>query len=158
MKSRILSILFGALIVFGGAGSASAAGMFGTQEEIHKLQDVTITSQQNEPLFLGYKTSTLYVFAGVYITDDGYVFGLRDKPDNFITTTPEEIAKFQAQGLLPNPLPKYSIGIVDLLLGYSLWIGLVVVAIFYGIGWARKRRKQSEPPTPTPTATPATPT
>jgi hypothetical protein len=156
MKLRILSLVLGAMMVLGAMGAASAAGMFGTQEEIHKLQDVNITGQKGEPLYLGYKTSTLYVFAGVYITDDGYVFGLRDKSDNFITTTPEEIAKFQAEGLLPNPLPKYSIGIVDLLLGYSLWIVLAIVAMVYGIGWLRKRGKQPEPPEPTPTATSAT--
>ena len=142
-------------ILLGSSGPASAA-MFGKQDEIHKLMDVNITGQQGEPLYLGYKTSTLYIVAGVYITDDGYVFGVRDKSDQFISTTPEEIAKFQSQGLLPNPLPKYSIGIVDLLLGYSLWIALAIIAIVYGIGWVRKRGKSVNPAAPSPTASSTT--
>jgi hypothetical protein len=142
-------------ILLGSADTASAA-MFGKQEEIHKLTDVDITGQQGEPLYLGYKTTTLFIVAGLYITDDGYVFGVRDKSDQFISTTPEEIAKFQAQGLLPNPLPKYAIGMVDLLLGYSLWITLVIVAIVYGIGWLRKRGKSVDPAAPAPTASSTT--
>jgi hypothetical protein len=153
MKLRILSLVVGAMVLLGAAGNASAAGMFGTQEDIHKLQDVEVTGQNGEKLYLGYKTSTLYVFAGVYVSDDGYVFGVRDKSDTYISTTPEEIAKFQGEGLLPNPLPKYSIGIVDLLLGYSLWIILAVLAVVYGVGWLRKRGKQAEPPAPSPTVT-----
>jgi hypothetical protein len=154
MRLRILLGLIG-IALLAATGSANAS-MFGTQEDIHKLIDVNITGQQGEPLFLGYKTSTLYVLAGVYVKDDGYVFGLRDKSDNYINTSPEEIAKFQQEGLLPNPLPKYTIGIIDYLLGYSLWIVIVVLAIVYGAGWLRKRGRAGEPATPVPPA--ATPT
>jgi hypothetical protein len=146
MKLRILAAFCAAAFLMS-AGAAKAA-MFGTQEEIHKLMDVDITSQDNQPLYLAYKTSTFYAFAGVYIKDEGYVFGVRDKPDVYIETTPEEIAKFQASGLLPDPLPKYSLSFLDYALGYSLWIVLAIIAIVYLFSWLRKR---GTPATPTPT-------
>jgi hypothetical protein len=120
--------------------AASAAALFGTEEKIHYIQDVDITSQDNQPLFLGYKTSTTYLLAGVSITDDGYVFGLRSDHTKFIATSPEEIAKFQASGLLPTPLPPYQISMIDYLLGYSLWIVLPIIVIVYLVGWMRKRK------------------
>ena len=147
MKLRILAALFAAALLMS-AGAAKAA-MFGTQEEIHKLMDVSITSQDNQPLYLAYKTSTFYLFAGVYMTDEGYVFGVRDKPDVYIETTPEEIAKFQANGLLPDPLPRYSLTFLDYALGYSLWIVVAIIGVVYLFNWLRKR---GTPATPTPDA------
>ena len=119
--------------------NAASAAMFGKDETIHFIQDVDITSQDNEPLFLGFKTTTMFILAGVSISDDGYVFGLRSDHSKYIDTSPEELAKFQKSGLLPDPLPAYKISTLDYLIGYSLWIVIPVIAIFYFIGWMRKR-------------------
>ena len=56
----------------------------------------------------------------------------------------EELAKFQAAGTLPSPLPPYRLGILDYVVGYSLWWGLALVALFWGIG-AWRKRKAPEP-------------
>ena len=140
MFIRLAAALAATFLVFAASG-AQAGMMFGTQEDIHFLQDIDITSQANEPLFLGYKTSTRFIVAGVYIKDDGYVFGLRSDHDKFIKTTPEEIAKFQASGLLPNPLPPYKISTLDYIVGYSLWIAAPIVILVYLFIWLRNRRK-----------------
>src|SRR5258705_3354221 len=84
--------------------SGARAYQYGTEESIAKLMDVEITSQDNKQLYLGYKTTTLFLLLGVYVTDDGYVFGARDAADTYYETSPEEIKSFQARGLLPNPL------------------------------------------------------
>lgn len=111
--------------------ASHAAGMFGKDESIHRLQDIDVTSQDGEALFLGYKTTTLFILGGVYITDDGYVYGLRSDSTKFIETTPEEIAKFQEQGLLPKPLPPYELGIMDYVIGYSLWVIVLPILLIY---------------------------
>ncbi|CAN5264885.1 hypothetical protein BH10PSE9_BH10PSE9_08980 [soil metagenome] len=122
------------------ASNAAHAAMFGKDETIHFIQDVSITSQDNKPLFLGYKTTTNWILAGVSISDDGYVFGLREDHSKYIETTPDEIAKFQKSGLLPDPLPPYKIPLIEYILGYSLWIVIPIVALVYLIGWMRKRK------------------
>ena len=122
------------------AANAAQAAMFGKDETIHFIQDVDITSQDNKPLFLGHKTTTNWIIAGVSISDDGYVFGVREDHSKYIETTPEEIAKFQKSGLLPTPLPPYKIPLIEYILGYSLWIVIPIVALVYLIGWLRKKK------------------
>jgi hypothetical protein len=129
-----------AVAVFMFASNAAHAAMFGKDETIHFIQDVDITSQDKKPLFLGYKTTTNWIFAGVSISDDGYVFGVREDHSKYIETTPEEIAGFQKSGLLPTPLPPYKIPLIDYILGYSLWIVIPIVALVYLIGWMRKKK------------------
>jgi hypothetical protein len=148
MRLRMLAAtVVAAFLVSSGAAKAA---MFGTQEDIHPIQDIPYQVNQNEPLFLGYKTSTLYVFAGVYVKDDGYVLGVKsDSTHYYDLPTGDELKQLQADGLLPNPLPPYSIGIVDYLLGYSLWIALAIIVAVYVIGWLRKRG-QPAAPTPSP--------
>jgi len=138
---RFFALLASLLAFVAAPASAEAAYMFGKEETIHRLQDVDVTSQDNEPLFLGYKTTTTYFIAGVSITDDGYVFGLRSDSTKYIETTPEEIAKFQASGLLPDPLPPYKLGILDYVIGYSLWtIVLPILVIVFVVSMVRKRK------------------
>ena len=138
MFVRLAAALVVATLMLG--SSTANASMFGKDETVHYLQDINITSQNKEALFLGYKTSTLFVVAGVSITDDGYVFGLRSDHSKYIETSPEEIAIFQKSGLLPDPLPPYKISTFEYLVGYSLWIVLPFIATFYLIAWRRKRK------------------
>lgn len=138
MIARLAAAFVVAAFMF--ASNAAHAAMFGKDEKIHFIQDVEITSQEKQPLFLGFKTTTTWLLGGVSISDDGYVFGVRADHTKYIETTPEEIANFQKSGLLPNPLPPYKIPLIDTILGYSLWIIIPIVAIFYLIGWMRKRK------------------
>lgn len=151
MFARLAAALAATFLVLAASG-ARADMMFGTQEDIHFIQDVDITSQDNEPLFLGYKTSTRFIVAGVYIKDDGYVFGIRSDHSKYIETSPDEIAKFQASGLLPNPLPPYKISTMDYVIGYSLWILLPIVILGYVIAWLVRRRRAAAAPADAPPA------
>jgi len=138
MKLRILALLCGALFV--AAPAAANAAMFGKDETIHKIEDVPYEINQGEDLYLGYKTSIMYVLAGLYLSNDGYVLGVKsDSSHYYDLPTGDDLKSIQAQGLLPDPLPAYSVGWFDYVLGYSLWIVLVIVAAVYLIGWLRKR-------------------
>lgn len=144
MKFRFLSLLAFLAALLAAPLAAEAKLMFGKDETIHKLQDVDITGQNGEALFLGYKTTTNFFLAGISIQDDGYVFGVRDDSAKYITTTPEELAKFQENGLLPTPLPAYKIGTVDWIIGNSMWVVVLpLLVIVFGFSWWNKRRAKA---------------
>jgi len=123
----VLAVCFMAL-----SGEARAWTLFGTAEDIHKLEDVTLTGPDGASLFLGFKTSTSYFIGGLTVKDDGYILGLQADHSRFLDMPPADmLANFQSQGLLPNPLPAYSLGLGDYIRGYSLWLGLAVVVLLY---------------------------
>ncbi len=122
-------VLFLAVMAF--AGEARAWTPFGSVEHITPIVDVSLTTPGGDALYLGHKTSNVYFVLGVFVSDDGYVLGLRSAPKHYVDMPPPEmLAAFQKQGKLPDPLPPYRLGIGDFLWGYSLWI--VVVPLLGG--------------------------
>jgi uncharacterized protein len=120
-------------------------------ETIRCIAPTNIVGADGAPLCIGYKTSAHMMTAGVYLTDDGYVLAVTPEeghnPSLFIRPTARDIAKYQEQGALQNPLPPYSIPIGDYLWGYSLWIILAAMAPFYLVVHrsARKRAAAQAP-------------
>ncbi|MFL5150178.1 MAG: hypothetical protein ACJ8DN_18820 [Microvirga sp.] len=124
---------------------AHAQYRFGTDEQIHFIQDVPLKGAKDEALYLGYMTKTQNFLLGVSVEDAGYVLGVTGESGRFYHMPKgEELAKFQTAGTLPSPLPPYRLGIFDYVVGYSLWWGLALVALFWGIG-AWRKRKAPEP-------------
>jgi hypothetical protein len=122
-----------------GAGAAHAKMMFGNDESIHFIQDVDL-KYQDKALYLAHKVSTQFFLAGIYVKDDGYVLGIKGEDKRYFSMPGgDALERYQKQGLLPNPLPPYSLGFFDYLFGYSLWIILVVLALVYGIKWLKSR-------------------
>jgi len=118
--------------------------MFGTDETITCIQHVEIKGPGDESMCLAYKTSKLFIGAGVKLTDEGYVLGVEEKGSNvtkFIKLDAAKIQDLQQQQLLPVPLPKYEIPVAEYLFGYSLWIILPFVALFYWIAAMRKKSR-----------------
>lgn len=135
---RKISILFGFLVIsFFTSSSLYAKGThipFGHRENIHKIVDVRLLGLNNEKLFLGYKTDSFYVVAGVFVKDGGYVLGIDEGKGSYYPLPKEKYLKhYQNKNLLPNPLPLYNISIMDYLVGYSLWI-LIFLFVIYVIG------------------------
>lgn len=123
--------------------SAGAGMTFGAEESLHRLVDVEVVGENNEPLSLGYKTTTQNFLLPYTLSDDGYVLMPRDNSGNYYNMTEEDIARWQANGSLPDPLPAYDISLLDRVLGYLLWPTLVVIALLYLVPWLRKRRARS---------------
>src|SRR5262245_41852692 len=143
MKSRIFSMLLAAILCCSAATAAHAKLMFGKDETIHFLQDVKLTGPNNEALYLGYKTAIQFFLAGVYVEDEGYVLGIKgDSKKFFNMPTGQELKDFQQRGLLPDPLPSYSLGFFDYLFGYSLWIVIAVVVAWSVFDWRRRKKKK----------------
>jgi len=113
---------------------AHAQYRFGTDEQIHFIQDVPLKGAKDEALYLGYMTKTKNFLLGLSVAVTGESGRFYHMPKG------EELATFQTAGTLPSPLPPYRLGIFDYVAGYSLWWGLALVALFWGIGSWRKRK------------------
>jgi hypothetical protein len=118
---------------------------FGTEETITCIQHVKATGPDGEPLCLAFKTTKTFIFAGVHLSDDGYVLAIeRDgggTVDRFFNVPAEELARLQGLGLVPQPLPKYSIPWFEYAFGYSLWICLVFGVLMTLLARVAKKRR-----------------
>lgn len=118
--------------------------MFGKDETLTCIQPVTLKGADGESLCLAFKTSKYFVGAGVYLKDDGYVLKATSQKDLYYPMpAPEELKAFQAQGLVPDPLPAYSVPVVEYLFGYSLWIVIAGVVAFERLKSARTKKRKA---------------
>jgi hypothetical protein len=117
---------------------------FGWDDKITCIQSVGVKGQDNEPLCLAYKTSKLFVVAGVYMKDEGYVLGDPAHKDRFYPwPDADQVKKWQSAELLPDPLPEYSIPAIEYAFAYSLWI-VIAVMIAWGVAKnALTKRRQA---------------
>lgn len=148
----LTAVVTACLFILFAQASEAAVYRFGKDESIDKIQQTEIKDPDGKPLDLAHKLTTTYFVAGVSVHDDGYVLQSRDKPKRYYSLSQEEIARFQANGLLPNPLPKYSLSVFEYFAGYSLWIVAVVVICWTIVSSLRK--KQPQPVATTGTADP----
>lgn len=144
------------------AAPAQAAYKFGTDETINKIEDVKLKGKDDEALFLGYMARTHWFLAGLYVEDVGYVLGVEGQSKRFYQMPQgEELKRFQRDGFLPDPLPKYSLSFFDYLFGYSLWLVLAGVGISLLVAKYRKpggaAAEETMPATPGTPGTPGTP-
>jgi hypothetical protein len=143
---KIMMLLALSLVFLAPSRPADAKLLFGTQETIHFLQDVEVTGPNQEKLFLGYMTRIENFGGGLYVQDAGYVLGVKgDAGKYFHMPEGDELARFQRDGFLPNPLPTYELGAFDYIMGYSLWWLLALGGGWQAFAAWRKRRKAADP-------------
>ena len=118
--------------------------MFGNDESITCIQPVELKGPAGEELCLAYKTTKTFVGAGVWLRDDGYTLRVVQDRKSYIPVDASKLKQFQAEGLLPTPLPPYSIAWHEYLFGYSLWIVIAGMLVFWRLSEARKRRRKEE--------------
>jgi len=136
------------------------AAVFGEGDYFRTLRKLAISAQQIEEYELPAEWATarngdktvlashsrlFFVFLGVNVTDEGYVIQAAGD-DIYWPLTPDWIKELQAGGILPDPMPKYSTPLIDLLLGYSLWIIIGCLVLFYGTKALLFRKKPAEQP------------
>lgn len=64
--------------------------------------------------------------------------------ESYYALTPKFIESLQAEKVLPSPLPKYSIDVMDYLMGYSLWIFIVGFLGYMALKIYFKRKKTAQ--------------
>lgn len=145
MRFRFVVLALLALLLLPTQQAAASEYKFGAEENIHFIQDVPLKGANDEALYLGYMTRTQNFLLGLYVEDKGYVLGVKGESKRFYEMpTGEELARFQSAGTLPDPLPPYKLGFFDYFAGYSLWWGLGLVALLWGLGGWRKRRQKAQ--------------
>ncbi|MBY0505346.1 MAG: hypothetical protein K2X03_15640 [Bryobacteraceae bacterium] len=139
-------LICAALVLVAACGKATAGKFaYGHEETIHKIVDISLKDKEGKQLFLGYKTRIQYFGAGLYLNDEGYVLGVEGEYSSYYAMpTGETLTRFQTDGLLPNPLPPYSVSVWSYLLGYSTWWILAIVLSFYAVETYRESKRQKE--------------
>ena len=108
---------------------AYAKGIFGTQDRVNHLQDLSLKGPNGEALYLGFLTSTHAFMLPYSMSDGGYVLGIKGVSGKFYRLPKEKMELMQIAGGLPNRLPVYRRTALDYLWGYSLWLGLLIIAV-----------------------------
>src|ERR1043166_7397890 len=104
---RALFILALFVLVAVSGKDAHAMGIFGTQDRINHLRDLTMKGPNGEALYLGFLTSTHAFMLPYSMSDGGHVLGIKGVSGKYYPLENEKIAQMQRAGVLPNPLPVY---------------------------------------------------
>jgi len=142
VRSFLLLLVF---LVMPSTVMAGSTLEFGTDDTIKEIQDLPGTNYE-----LCYHYHIYYFIAGIYLANDGYV--LTEKPDptkqklltdsaanRYLPLSKEKTKELQQAGLLPNPLPKYSIPTSAYVEGYLFWpIMLITIVLLSLKSWIRR--------------------
>lgn len=137
-------------VAFVGTIHASGDMYFGKGERIKCLQPLNQMKEDTpdngsiwrpvpkttDPTMLCYKYSIQYFILGVAIHDDGYVLSSGDDYYNYYPLDEAKIRELQTKGVMPDPLPTYSLTWMQYAAGYSLWvlIALVILGLLGKLG------------------------
>jgi hypothetical protein len=146
-RGRLLrnATLAAAMIGVGTALSApaSAARMeFGTHEDLRRIANIDLKGPNGEALYLAHKISRHSFMLPYTMSDDGYVLGAVGELRRYFRLDATLTAKLQAQKLLPDPLPPYSISWLDYVMGYFLWFVLAGIALSVLVASLVQRRRK----------------
>ena len=115
--------------------------MFGTQDDLNCIVDIPLTGPNSEPLCLGFRVSMRFFVGGIYTKDEGYILKIKSEKSYYPIPAGDELAGFQANHMIPSPLPSYSVPMWDYLFGFSLWIILGIMGAFAAIKYTMSKRK-----------------
>jgi len=138
---RLATLLMAMLVLTLWQAPAQARTRFGTTERFHYVAAVSLKGPNGEQLFLARRIVERHFLLPYAIEDGGYVLGISgDSRHYFRLPEGEKLKAMQRAGLLPDPLPAYELGFVDLLFGHALWILLAGFGLYGAFVYARTRR------------------
>ncbi len=145
MKKLFLCLM--ALFTLASFSGQAHAGklMFGEDTNIKRIEASELKGPEGEELYIAYKTTTFFAGLGVYITDDGYVLGIKGNHGAYYDFPEgDKLQALQEAGIIPDPLPEYKIELFDYAFGFSLWI-LLGFAILQVVIKSRFSKKGQAP-------------
>ncbi len=128
---NILTLILFIFLIPNLASAKRVGGLFGKGESIKKIMDLEVKGPKGEDLYLAYKTTGYYFIMGAYMSDDGYVLAVKADFGSYYPLDEKQIANYQESGLLPKPLPKYEIPLMEWVWGFALWILLLVIGVIW---------------------------
>lgn len=151
MKFSLIAIALVALLASAPDAEARGLGRFGNEDVFHKIQDLEIPAELagelppkwSEGVELDSHLVTHWLGAGAWLEDKGYAIKLRGG-DTYWPLDADMAAGLQEMNILPRPLPKYEIPVIDYVFGYSLWIVIAVLVAWYAVAAMMKRKKPEE--------------
>lgn len=149
-KTAIAVALTAGAVTVATTDAHAARYKFGTDETLHAYAKTGMTHEK-KPVALCYKTSTYNVIAPVHTTDEMVLCDV-EKKMYWSVPTGERLKKLQAAGLMPRPLPAYERPLLDIMMGYLLWIVLAGVGMVAGASMLLKRKDEEQPETAQETA------
>ena len=121
---------------------ASAKLYFGTDESLRFVIDVELEGPNGEDLQLSRKIIRQSFLLPYVVKDGGFVLTIKGQHNSYYELpVPDKVRAMQLVGILPNPLPEWKLETMDMLLGYSLWITLIVLGVWGGIKTLIKKRE-----------------
>ncbi len=134
-----VAALAAAFLAITPAAEARGFGRFGEEDNFNKVQALTVPAELADALppewsrgiELDTHTITHWFGAGAWLEEKGFAIVVPGTED-YWQLDDEMTAELQGAGILPSPMPKYEIPIMDYVFGYSLWIVLGAIALFYG--------------------------
>jgi tetratricopeptide (TPR) repeat protein len=146
LKLRAALIVLTAAIGIGATPAHAAKLHFGTQEYLRKIEDTEAKGAKGEALYLGHKYSFHSFLLPYWMTDDGYILGIRDEHSSYYRLDEANIKSLQARSLLPSPLPPYELSWIDYAMGHSLWLALAAIVGLIPLSMlSNRRRKRAQP-------------
>ena len=130
---------------------------------VNKIQDLTIPGdidpadlppEWQKGIELDSHTVTHWIGGGAWLENVGYAIRVPGA-DDYWALDAEMTKALQEAKVLPDPLPKYEIPVMDYVFGYSLWIIIGVLAVWFGVSALLKRNKPAPadvPPAGTPSS------
>jgi hypothetical protein len=116
---------------------------FGNEEDVTCIAPVAYRGAEGEPLCVAYKTTTVHFVGPVYLRDDGYVLGMRERTGYYPMPQGTQLAALQASGDLPNPLPRYQLSLGDYAAGYLTPLVLAALLVASASSAALKRHRHA---------------
>jgi hypothetical protein len=109
--------------------AASMSGfVFGEVSQTYCIPDAPPITGGSEPACLAYRVTYYGAILPGYMRDDGYAVKALGRNASQ-PLGPATIARGQAAGLLPNPMPPYSVPTSTYFYGFSLWPVLILFAV-----------------------------
>lgn len=114
---------------------------WGTSQEVHHIQPITLPNPDIKDAYLGYvteKTHILWIF-GLYMDNQGYAIGSGKESDNRgELISQSDFKELQNLGIISKDLPsELSLSFFDILEGFSLW-WIIGLGVCLRLGFRRK--------------------
>jgi hypothetical protein len=132
--AKVIGIAATLGLLFVSSPSHAKKACFGKGEKLEIVASTGLKAIDGEPLVLAHKTTTHCFLVPYWLTDDGFVLGVKGNDKAYYPLPePERLKALQAAGLVPSPFPKWERSWDDWIGGYFFWWFTLGLIIFIGL-------------------------